>query len=187
MNLHAPFIFIPSNPLHRLHGGNANDPIENAISEHRSACGVCFCRSPVRDDCGDCRSGLAEHSDDLAADSDQRAYGCRCAHLADHLLRAGCGCLTGLFVVEVKDQNGEPFKGAQVAFSVTAGGGTLSAATNTTDANGRAATRLTLGRDAGTNTVLATVASLHSVTFTATAITPHSLRKVSGDKQQRRP
>ena len=92
--------------------------------------------------------------------------------------------MTGLFVVEVKDQNGEPFKGAQVAFSVTAGGGTLSAATNTTDANGRAATRLTLGRDAGTNTVLATVASLHSVTFTATAITPHSLTKVSGDGQQ---
>ena len=58
--------------------------------------------------------------------------------------------------------------GVVVSFSVTAGGGTLSDTTATTDANGRAATRLTLGSDAGTNTVSATVEGLESVTFTAT-------------------
>ena len=88
------------------------------------------------------------------------------------------------FVVSVLDQNGAAFAGASVTFSVTAGGGTLSAVTATTDANGRAATWLTLGSDAGTNTVAATVAGLDPVTFTATAIMPHSLTKVSGDGQQ---
>ena len=53
-----------------------------------------------------------------------------------------------------------------------------SVATAITDANGRAATRLTLGRDPGTNTVEATVTGLDPETFTATATeqaTPHSL------------
>ena len=54
-----------------------------------------------------------------------------------------------------------------VTFSVTAGGGTLSSATATTDANGRAATRLTPGSEPGTNTVEATVEGLEPVTFTA--------------------
>ena len=76
--------------------------------------------------------------------------------------------LAELFVVLVSDENGAAMAGVVVTFSVTAGGGTLSAATATTDANGRAATRLTLGRDAGTNTVSATVEGLESVTFTAT-------------------
>ena len=87
------------------------------------------------------------------------------------------------FIVSVLDQDGSAFAGAVVTFSVTAGGGTLSATTATTDAKGRAATRLTLGSDAETNTVRATVAGLAAVTFTATAITPHSLTKVSGDGQ----
>ncbi len=73
------------------------------------------------------------------------------------------------FVVSVQDQNGDPFGGATVTFSVTAGGGTLSVATATTDANGRAATTLTLGSQPGTNTVVATVADLEPVAFTATA------------------
>ena len=71
-------------------------------------------------------------------------------------------------VVLVSDENGAAMAGVVVSFTVTAGGGTLSAATATTDANGRAATRLTLGSDAGTNTVSATVEGLESVTFTAT-------------------
>ena len=72
------------------------------------------------------------------------------------------------FVVLVSDEDGAAIAGVVVSFSVTAGGGTLSAATATTDANGRAATRLTLGSDAGTNTVSATVEGLESGTFTAT-------------------
>ena len=90
------------------------------------------------------------------------------------------------FVVSVLDQDGSAFAGAVVTFSITAGGGTLSAATVPTDANGRAATRLTLGSQPGTNTVEATVEGLEPETFTATAVvqTAHTLAKVSGDNQE---
>ena len=89
------------------------------------------------------------------------------------------------FVVEVRDQNGNPLAGAQVDFAVTAGGGTLSATTATTDADGRTATTLTLGRTPGTTTVRATVADLEPVTFTATGLAvPRTLAKLSGDEQQ---
>ena len=90
------------------------------------------------------------------------------------------------FVVSVLDQDGSAFAGAVVTFSITAGGGTLSAATVTTDANGRARSTLTLGSDPGPNTVSATVEGLEPVTFTATAVvqTAHSLTKVSGDGQE---
>ena len=73
------------------------------------------------------------------------------------------------FAVEVRDQYGDPLEGAEVTFAVTAGGGTLSAAVDTTDAEGRAVTTLTLGREPGTNTVVASVAGLEPVTFTAGA------------------
>ena len=72
-------------------------------------------------------------------------------------------------VVEVRDQHGDLLEGAEVTFEVTAGGGTLSAAVDTTDAEGRAVTTLTLGGILGTNTVVATVAGLEPVTFTAGA------------------
>ena len=71
-------------------------------------------------------------------------------------------------VVLVTAENGSAIAGVVVSFAVTGGGGTLSAATAITDANGRAATRLTLGSDAGSNTVAATVEGLASATFTAT-------------------
>ena len=73
------------------------------------------------------------------------------------------------FVVEVRDQVGSPLAGTVVTFAVTAGGGTLSVATDTTDAEGRAATILTLGEELGAYSVAATVAGLEPVTFTATA------------------
>ena len=110
--------------------------------------------------------------------------------------------LAELFIVSVVDQDGSPLAGVDVTFSVAAGGGMLSAPTNanpctvvssrssttaTTDANGQAATRLTLGSDLGTNTVEATVEGLEPVTFTAIAAeqaTPHSLTKVCGDDQE---
>ena len=94
--------------------------------------------------------------------------------------------LAAPFVVSVLDEDGAPIAGVAVTFSVTAGGGTLSAATVTTDANGRARSTLTLGPEPGTNTVSATVAGLEPETFTATAIEqmPHSLTKVSGDGQE---
>ena len=88
-------------------------------------------------------------------------------------------------VIEVKDQHDNPLPNAPVTFSVTGGGGTLSDTTVTTEANGRAATRLTLGSEPGTNAVVATSAGLKPVTFTATATdqAPHSLTKISGDGQ----
>ena len=110
--------------------------------------------------------------------------------------------LAAPFVVSVLDQDGSSLTGVTVSFSVTAGGGMLSSTTDanpctvasstssttaTTDANGRAATRLTLGSDLGTNTVEATVEGLEPVTFTATAAEqamPHSLTKVCGDSQE---
>ena len=73
------------------------------------------------------------------------------------------------FVVEVRDQNNEPLEGAAVSFTITAGDGMLSAATASTDANGQAATILTLGREPETVTVTATVSGLDPLTFTATA------------------
>ena len=99
------------------------------------------------------------------------------------------------FVVSVLDQNGSAIAGgAVVTFSVIAGGGTLSVETATADASGQAATRLTLGRDPGPNSIEVTVAGLEPVPFTATAIEqeitvadqamPQTLTKVSGDNQQ---
>ena len=106
------------------------------------------------------------------------------------------------FVVSVLDQDSSPLAGAVVTFSVAAGGGLLSSAsdtnpctiasstsstTATTDANGQAASRLTLGSEPGMNAVEATVEGLKPVTFTATAAAqarPHSLTKLCGDGQK---
>ena len=93
--------------------------------------------------------------------------------------------LTAPLVVSLLDQGGSPMAGVTVTFAVTAGGGTLSATTATTDAQGRAATTLTLGRAPGPNTVEVTVAGLAPVTFTAVGIAvPRTLTKLSGDGQQ---
>ena len=70
-------------------------------------------------------------------------------------------------VVLVSDENGAAMTGVAVTFAVTAGEGTLSTTTDTTAANGRARTWLTLGSELGTNTVEATVEGLESATFTA--------------------
>ena len=81
--------------------------------------------------------------------------------------------LSDPFIVEVRDQNDIAFAGVPVTFSVTAGGGSLSTTTDTTDATGRASTRLTLGAT-GANTVKAIidVADIDkSVTFTVTGTT----------------
>ncbi len=92
------------------------------------------------------------------------------------------------FVVSLLDQVGSPYAGATVTFAVTAGDGTLSAATATTDARGRASSTLTLGRTPGPVTVEVTVAGLEPVTFTALGMAiPRSLAKPSGDEQQSEP
>ena len=72
------------------------------------------------------------------------------------------------FVVFVSDEDGAAMAGVAVSFAVIAGGGTMSATVNTTNADGYARTWLTLGSELGTNTVTATVEGLDPVTFTAT-------------------
>ncbi len=79
--------------------------------------------------------------------------------------------LANPLVVEVKDQNGDVLEGITVTFTVTAGGGMVSTTTDTTDASGRAQTTLTLGSDAGTNTVSVTVTEIDQpVAFTGEAV-----------------
>ena len=103
----------------------------------------------------------------------------------DNQQGASGATLTNPFIVEVRDANGNPFEGILVTFVVTAGGGSLSTQTATTDANGRASTTLTPGPNAGTNTVEVSVTGISaSARFTATAQqasnqAPQSLGSVS--------
>ena len=73
---------------------------------------------------------------------------------------------SNLLVVEVRDNEGQPFAGVPVMFAVTAGGGTLSATSITTNLNGRAESQLTLGADGNMNTVRASIEGIsQTVTF----------------------
>jgi len=78
--------------------------------------------------------------------------------------------LAAPFVVRVQDASGNPVAGVGVTFTVTAGGGTLSATQVSTNSSGQASSTLTLGPNPGTNTVTASSGSLSGspVTFTAT-------------------
>jgi uncharacterized protein YjdB len=76
------------------------------------------------------------------------------------------------FDVRVVDANGRPVSNVQVTFQVTTGAGTLNGSGNTvmvaTGRDGLARATLTLDPSAGTNTVVASVPGLGTVTFTAT-------------------
>ena len=89
-------------------------------------------------------------------------------------------------VVEVRDQTDKPLPGVQVTFSVTGGGGTLSATSAMADVNGRAESILTLGPNLGRNTVTVSVTGIQEQqTFTAEGIRiPLAFWIISGDKQQ---
>ena len=76
-------------------------------------------------------------------------------------------------IVEVRDQSGDPLPGVQVAFSVSIGGGMLSATSATTDVNGRAESTLTLGPNLGKNNVRVSVEGISQPeSFTAVGIRP---------------
>ena len=77
--------------------------------------------------------------------------------------------LANPFVVEVVDANGDPVSGTTVAFAATAGGGSVSPRSATTNSNGRAQTTLTLGDAVGDNAVTARVSGIPAVTFRASA------------------
>ena len=81
--------------------------------------------------------------------------------------------LNNPLVVEVLDEDDDPVSGITVTFSITAGDGSLSDTSVTTNTRGRAETDLTLGDDPGRNTVRASVSGVSGrVTFTATAEDP---------------
>jgi hypothetical protein len=97
---------------------------------------------------------------------------------------AGAALLDSL-AVRVTDAFGNPVSGVAVAFAATAGGGSVSAATVTTNAQGFARTGLVLGTVAGANLVTATAAGLPAATFTATAVAgpAATMTKTAGDGQ----
>ncbi len=106
------------------------------------------------------------------------------------------------FVVEVRNQDGEPSEGIGVIFYVLTGGGSLSTETVTTDSNGRAQSSLTLGSKPGTNRVQVNFSGTNPlvaliggnsprIVFRAEATTtpsppppmPTTLAAISGDNQ----
>ena len=88
-------------------------------------------------------------------------------------------------IVAVVDADGDPVRGVMVEFAVVQGGGSLSAARDTTDAAGRAAVRWTLGPQAGTQRATAIVAGVPTADFTAivSAAAPASVTAMSGASQ----
>ncbi len=72
-------------------------------------------------------------------------------------------------VVRLLDQAGNGIPDRQVTWLVSAGGGTATPVTDTTNQAGLASSEWTLGPAAGTNTLDAVISDVGSVTFTATA------------------
>ncbi|MBI4544536.1 MAG: Ig-like domain-containing protein [Gemmatimonadetes bacterium] len=93
--------------------------------------------------------------------------------------------VTDSLTVKVTDAFGNSVSGVTVAWAVSAGGGAVSPTSATTDANGQAQTRWTLGTTIGANTATATVSGLLAASFSATALAgaAASVAKVSGDAQ----
>jgi hypothetical protein len=84
--------------------------------------------------------------------------------------------VTDLPSVLLSDQKGAPVAGAVVTFTVTAGGGTVTGATATSNASGVATVGAwTLGTAPGANTLTAQSGSLPAVTFSACGTATHTL------------
>ena len=100
------------------------------------------------------------------------------------------------FVVEVRDENGDPLEGVRMTFTVLTGGGSMDPQRAPTGPNGRVESTLTLGSRTGANTVEVRTAGIsETVTFTATASTappmtplllgePTTSMRISGDDQR---
>jgi fibronectin type 3 domain-containing protein len=89
-------------------------------------------------------------------------------------------------VALVKNSNNNPLVGAIVTWDVTAGGGSLTGCTTTSDASGLVACTLTVGTTSGTNTVTATaIGAATPATFTVTGQPgpAASITTASGDFQ----
>jgi hypothetical protein len=92
--------------------------------------------------------------------------------------------LPSALVVKVTDQYGNAVSGVTVNFVVTAGSGSLGAASATTGADGQTQVTWTLG-SVGANTVQASSGTMVPVTFSANALPgpPASVTTVSGNNQ----
>jgi Big-like domain-containing protein len=88
-------------------------------------------------------------------------------------------------VLQVKDQSGNSLPGVSVTVTAGTGSGSVSATQMTTDGNGQVSVNWTLGTVAGTDTLVAQVASLAAldVVATATPDVPASIAIVTGDDQ----
>ena len=83
--------------------------------------------------------------------------------------------LSAPFVVEAQGADGEPMEGVSVTFTVDVGNGQPVPATMTTDADGRAQTRLMLGWTPGRNTVRVTGEGIESwAIFSAIGVKPET-------------
>jgi hypothetical protein len=93
--------------------------------------------------------------------------------------------LADSLAVRVSDSHGNPVTGATVAWMAATGGGSLGAATSSTDSSGVAKTLWTTGNTVGANSATATVNGLPAQTFTATgrAGPAAGLAKMGGDGQ----
>ena len=96
--------------------------------------------------------------------------------------------LANPFVVEVRDQNGNPLQGVRVTYSVTAGDGKLSGRFGVenavTDASGRAQRTLTLGPNPGANAVKVSVVGIvegFETTFNAIGVGTPTTPTSDGD------
>jgi plastocyanin len=89
------------------------------------------------------------------------------------------------YAVVVRDETNTPVAGVTVNWSVTGGGGSVSAPLSTTDANGIASVQRTLATTAGGHTARARVTGLsgNPVNFAATATAGNavSIQKTTGD------
>jgi plastocyanin len=106
-------------------------------------------------DCGGDGGGTGPTPNSIAVNAGNNQIGAAGTALAESL------------AVIVKDLSGAVLSGITVTFAITAGGGSVSPASRTTDAGGIAKTRRTLGPNAGTQTVTASAANLTPVQFSA--------------------
>lgn len=95
--------------------------------------------------------------------------------------------LASPLLVVARDTFGNGVPGVRVAFSVTAGGGSIAPSSVATGSDGTASTIFTLGTLVGEHRARATAGALGTLDFTATATSgpPSAMRKVSGDAQSR--
>jgi hypothetical protein len=113
-------------------------------------------------------SALACGGGDLVLPSDGGPAQVRVVH-GDQQQAAVSQEVADSLVVQVVDTAGQGVADRTVTWNVSAGGGRVDPATSTTDANGFAWSRWTLGPDAGDNTVTAAVSGAGFATFTAVA------------------